>query len=225
MRDHLPSLIPSLLRSLSKAFETVLPAEQCTKDWTKISPHSACQYIAETLNSVVFVGEDTGRLHSNDITFLKPAMQYTRDVVITGEVLRFCPPFLQIRPVGWLTMNWRGAKNKVYKRLLHLFYERMRDQTSLTQQPCDFVQWILNATRRKTPSAIVRLSQHIMGLMFGGAHQMPMYPEYLEPLVEEIKTTQQRHPEGTRQYDELHLMDSFLKETARLNPTVVCMSW
>ncbi|KAL8660130.1 MAG: hypothetical protein Q9202_006786 [Teloschistes flavicans] len=74
-----------------------------------------------------------------------------------------------------------------------------------------------------------------MGLMFGGAHQMPMllafalynlckYPEYLEPLVEEIQTMQQRYPEGTRQYDELHLMDSFLKETARLNPTTVCMS-
>ncbi|KAL8764770.1 MAG: hypothetical protein Q9194_006851, partial [Teloschistes cf. exilis] len=47
------------------------------------------------------------------------------------------------------------------------------------------------------------------------------YPEYLEPLVDEIKTMQQRHPEGTRQYDELHLMDGFLKETARLNPTVV----
>ena len=38
----------------------------------------------------------------------------------------------------------------------------------------DFVQWLLDATRKKSPQAITRLAQHVMGLMFGGAHQLPM---------------------------------------------------
>lgn len=70
-----------------------------------------------------------------------------------------------------------------------------------------------------------------MGLMFGGAHQLPMlisfalynlcnYPEYIEPLVKEI-IAMERSSDGQNNYDDLPLMDSFLKETARLNPTVV----
>ncbi|KAL8716976.1 MAG: hypothetical protein Q9225_005737 [Loekoesia sp. 1 TL-2023] len=71
-----------------------------------------------------------------------------------------------------------------------------------------------------------------MGLMFGGAHQMPMllaftlynlckHPEYLDPLIKEIEAMEQAHPDGRKNYDALPLMDSFLRETARMNPTVV----
>ena len=33
---------------------------------------------------------------ANDPAFLKAAMRYTRDIVITGEVLRFTPSSLQL---------------------------------------------------------------------------------------------------------------------------------
>ncbi|KAL9015325.1 MAG: hypothetical protein Q9173_000053 [Seirophora scorigena] len=92
LRDHLQSLIPSLLRALERAFQTELPDDKCANEWMEISPHGICQHIVETLNCVVMVGEDI----ASDPAFLKSTMQYTQDIVITGEVLRFCPPTLQL---------------------------------------------------------------------------------------------------------------------------------
>lgn len=105
---------------------------------------------------------------------------------------------------------------------------------------------MLDATRKKSPEAITKSAQHVMGLMFGGAHQLPMvslavpypngllmssswsaspsnlcnHPEFIEPLLAEI--TAMEHSNESENYDEMPLMDSFLKETARLNPTVIC---
>ena len=47
------------------------------------------------------------------------------------------------------------------------------------------------------------------------------YPEYIDPLRNEIMAMEYSSDEQ-RNYDDLPLMDSFLKETARLNPTVIC---
>lgn len=50
------------------------------------------------------------------------------------------------------------------------------------------------------------------------------YPEYIEPLTKEILAT--RNDSSSRGYEahDMPLMDSFLKETARLNPTIIRMS-
>lgn len=85
-----------------------------------------------------------------------------------------------------------------------------------------------------------------MGLLFGSAHQLPMvgyplfaqghakpmkilgfalhflaeYPEYMEPLREEAVAAK-NDKTAAIDYDQMQLMDSFLKETARLNPTLI----
>ena len=79
-------------------------------DWLKISPHGVAQRIVERLNSVLFVGEELSMIvqmmfenlrtkehcSANDPAYLKAAMQYTQDIVITGEVLRFTPAPIQL---------------------------------------------------------------------------------------------------------------------------------
>ena len=52
----------------------------------------------------------------------------------------------------------------------------------------DFVQWLLDATRKKSPQAITRLAQHVMGLMFGGAHQLPMVKSQIQDTFEKVWT-------------------------------------
>ena len=85
--------------------------------------------------------------------------------------------------------------------------------------------------------------------MFDGAHQLPMvgsvilyqydtnfsqlmglalyhlcqHPEYLEPLREEARTVKRNKKEAI-DYDQMHLMDSFIKETSRLNPIMISES-
>lgn len=145
LRDNLPALIPKLLINTKKAFQSELPASEnnnVTAVWLPISPHKISQLIVERLNNVILVGEEI----TNDPTYLKVAMQYTRDIVITGEILRFTPSPLQL-PIGWLVMNWSGAKNNVYRRITSLMMKRMENDKDGTQKPVNARPTVLRKTR------------------------------------------------------------------------------
>ena len=88
-----------------------------------------------------------------------------------------------------------------------------------------------------------------MGLLFGGANQLSMvcslrlqpygtkiqqitsfalynlckHPEYLGPLREEAAAAK-RNKDQPFDHNQMYLMDSFLRETGRLNPTTICES-
>ena len=51
-------------------------------------------------------------------------------------------------------------------------------------------------------------------------HLLCEHPEYLAPLRKEAEATRKNRDAGA-EYDQMYLMDSFLKETARLNPTLI----
>ncbi|ESZ95192.1 hypothetical protein SBOR_4423 [Sclerotinia borealis F-4128] len=111
---------------------------------------------------------------------------------------------------------------------MELLWERMANGGDSAEKPVDMLQWMLDSTRKKTPQMIERLAQHTMLFFFAGANAPPMllsfalmnlckYPEYLEPLREEIMRLE-HEPENEAKYDSMILMDSFLKETSRLQP-------
>ncbi|KAI4154201.1 MAG: hypothetical protein LQ340_001833 [Diploschistes diacapsis] len=100
----------------------------------------------------------------------------------------------------------------------------------------DLVQWMIDANRKKSPQMDIRLTQHAMGLLFGAAHQTPMfisfalynlckYPEYLEALRAEIQSLDSKNLASLERYDKMVLLESFLKETARLNPMTAMTLW
>ncbi|KAL8962961.1 MAG: hypothetical protein Q9193_000718 [Seirophora villosa] len=91
MRDNLPALIPRLVAYTNKSFQDELPKKGQHSEWIEISPHGFCQKVVEQMNCVLLLGEDT----ANDPALVKTVMRYTRDVVMTGEILRFTPSALQ----------------------------------------------------------------------------------------------------------------------------------
>jgi hypothetical protein len=110
----------------------------------------------------------------------------------------------------------------------------------------DTVQWIIDSRKNVTAQEV---AQQTLAYIFASAYQMPMvrlpkyifgeagltgsqlitfalynlskHPEYLQPLRAEILRS------GgvllNHQNNELPMLDSFLKETARLNPVTICM--
>ncbi|KAL8771387.1 MAG: hypothetical protein Q9203_004992 [Teloschistes exilis] len=92
----------------------------------------------------------------------------------------------------------------------------------------DTVQWIINCRKKATAEQV---AQQALAYIFGSAYQMPMlisfalynlckHPEYLEPLRDEnVKSGGVRL---NHQNNELPLLDSFMKETARMNPVTIC---
>ncbi|KAL4738632.1 cytochrome P450 [Aspergillus similis] len=92
----------------------------------------------------------------------------------------------------------------------------------------DCVHWIMVCSQRPEQRTTRRLVQQTIALMFASAHQIPMalayaiydlcvHPQYISPLRQEID-----HARRTKafkdQFNHMPLMDSFLKESARLSP-------
>ncbi|KAI9659180.1 MAG: hypothetical protein M1831_003762 [Alyxoria varia] len=89
----------------------------------------------------------------------------------------------------------------------------------------DCIQWMLDALPTDDE---IQITQRIIGLLFGAAHQLPMlvafalynlckFPEYVEPLRHELAKAEPCEL-ATSSDASTPLLDSFLKETARLYP-------
>ncbi|KAL8980437.1 MAG: hypothetical protein Q9205_004478 [Flavoplaca limonia] len=178
LRNNLQALIPLLRSYTAHAFSDEFPEHAAGKanDWTTFHPHLISSKMVQKLNNVIMVGQEL----TDDPAYLAASLQYTRDVVITAELLRFTPSSLQ-NAIGWLSMNRTGAKNIVDRKVTAMMWDRVNNS-------------------------------HCPGRV--------QYPEYLEPLRREIEQMANNEVDESN-YDNMPLMDSFLKETARVYPTVI----
>lgn len=92
----------------------------------------------------------------------------------------------------------------------------------------DCMQWIMDQSPKHKPWTVMRVVHELIALWFGSVHiasttacvalfDLCDYPEYVDVLRQEIQRT------GWKDFDSaggrnLPLMDSFLKESARLTP-------
>lgn len=195
--------------------------------WTGIRSFSMAKNIIRTANSTVFFGENLSR----DKKFLTAALQYPDDLLITSEVLRFLPSALAPIAAPILMRNSRGSRVLV-KHLVPMVKDRL--ETSLCPDPSsrkslDCVQWIIDTNPRREPWSPEKIVQVVLGLWFASVHQLAItlvyalddlceHGDYIEPL----RAGFQRHSEqgeSTIDFDQLTLLDSFLKESARLHPS------
>ncbi|RYP59192.1 hypothetical protein DL769_008649 [Monosporascus sp. CRB-8-3] len=119
----------------------------------------------------------------------------------------------------------------VYETLLAIAEERCqeRDQRALGQKTpkhADCIQWIMDTSPQKKPWTAKRVVHEVMAIWFGSVHALSttitfaihdicLYPEYVAPLREELKND---YDAFERTGKGLGLLDSFIKESARLTP-------
>ena len=176
--------------------------------------------MAARLNSLIIVGEKL----SADPTFSQALLRYLRNATMTEELLRVIPgPFKSM--LGKAVMQWTGCLDEIYSLLEHEL--RMRPERSCrgSQEYMDCMQWSIERSRKgaSTPSLV----RHILATLFASTHQLPVlvsfalyrlskHPEYLDALrTEATRCGNDPHTTGN---DDLPLLDSFLKEVARMHP-------
>ena len=128
-------------------------------------------------------------------------------------------------------MTRRHRKLKNFQRHLHNLVET---RLSSDADHRDCVQWLIESMPKNNPWSVSKLVSKICALWFGSVHILAMtltfalydiceYGEYMHPLREEWQAFQEasrgmsqeeRHVEMVR----LPLIDSFLRESARLHP-------
>lgn len=221
-RLHLPSLQPLLRRRLEEAFATEIDSHERKHGWTHVYASSAISRITAKINNVILVGDDL----ANNSGFFEEVVRYVHYAAICEEILQFTPQFL-FPLMGWIIMKSTRVTQNVKKYLIPLAAKRLDDPVLKEQEPKDTVQWIINSQKKATAEDV---AQQALAYIFGSAYQMPMlvsfamynlckHPEHLQPLREEILRSGEVL--FNHQNNELPLLDSFLKETARLNPVTI----
>ncbi|KAL8830386.1 MAG: hypothetical protein Q9191_001463 [Dirinaria sp. TL-2023a] len=163
---------------------------------------------------------------ANDSRFFEAVMRYIYFAGFCEEILQFSPQFL-CPIIGWIIMKSTRVTQNVNKHLTALAARRLDNKVAKEQEPKDAVQWIIGSRKKATAEEV---AQQTLAYIFGSAYQMPMlisfaiyslckHPEYIQPLRTEILRS--GRVRFNHQNNELPLLDSFLKETARMNPVTI----
>lgn len=182
-----------------------------------------------------------GPIASRNPEWLESAAQYSHDVVATAQELRQWPPFL--RP---FIAPFLDGKKKLDKHLAianktfrHVFVERLNalDHSKETksgsdaEKPVDMAQWMVESARGKDRDPGV-LAQNMLFMTLAGLHtstnttvhalfDLCANPEFISPIREEVEQVIGADGWSMAAISKLKKLDSFIKESQRLNQTVL----
>lgn len=206
-------------------------------DWKKFNACHLCSRLVHHISNRVIVGPKLCR----NANYMEACTSYATTVFLSGIIWNFLPlgPFR-----SWF--YWLGSfKHRMDLRraanfLLPIFAERMAKQADaeIETKPVDAIQWMIDmpATSPKEIDAR-RHANRILHLTFAGTGtsislvqhliwQILIFPEYLPPLREEIDHCLAGYGGwgDEKALSHMNLLDSFIRETLRLNPPGVCKS-
>ena len=163
-------------------------------------------------------------------------MNYAGNVTLTFGIIRLFPLFMRplaalLVPAVWnVQTNLRLAK----KALIPIIDQRREAEKNNPhfQKPDDFLQWMMDAAVGDEGQS-EKLAHRQLIVFLGAAHTSTMVgtnacydlaamPEYVEPLREEISgLLNQDGGWGPNTPSKMRKMDSFLRESQRVNPPAI----
>jgi cytochrome P450 len=226
LKSQLDYLQPSLHATISAATARCLDAgPHLTDHWTEINCFDFATRVVTHANAVVFFGAEL----ASDPAFIDVAMRYPNDLFLTAELLRFLPKY--IRPYAAKALKRSFNTTETLVAYLMPLVERRVAETHAGggQQHRDLVQLFIDTTRRKGMWSAHRIVQVMLGVWFASVHQPALtlvnilddlhaHPEVLRHIREEVSTMTDEDNLPAH-LEQLPLLDSFLKESARVHPS------
>jgi len=221
---NLGNLSEDVKEEVTQAFQDFIPQ---TEDWTTVSAFERVIQIVSRASNRVFIGLPACR--NPDWTHL--SIHFTEDVVQAGNTLSRFPSFLHS-----IISKWQGVREAAVKKAVRIIGPMVEERLRMFEQygtkwpdkPNDMLSWLIDEAtedQRNVESLCLRLlfvnfaALHTSGMAFTQAlYYLAAYPEYMEPLREEVEEVTTREGWGKSALGKLHKVDSFLKESARLNP-------
>ena len=192
--------------------------------------------IIARISARIFLGPKEGRNEE----WLTTTAEYTKNVFITGFILRVFPRF--VRPlVAPLLPSYRGlnsnvaAARKIVGGIVRSRRAAEAQSDPQYEKPTDILQWMMDVAtgEEQIPE---NLSQRTLILSLASIHTTALTmtqalydlcarPQYFEALRQELTEVLLKH--GGWQKTVLNhflKLDSLLKESQRFNPVFLCMS-
>ncbi|RHZ55558.1 cytochrome P450 [Aspergillus thermomutatus] len=226
LNPNLPKAMSYLVNECDHTFSAELGD---AKNWKTYNALQICSTLMHRVTSRILIGEEICR----DPEYIRLSMKFSESVFMNGVMLSTLSlgPFRKM--VSWIgSFGHRRTLNKLMQLLIPVIEKRLeemkRDPTG--PRPFDMVQFTIElagpSDKEKTPE---RLAHQILQNLWAGSgapgglltqmvYQVLTYPEYLEPMREEIRSAIAEHGWTDKMLNNIPLVDSFLRETNRLYP-------
>ena len=199
-------------------------------EWTPVQVYSKFLRIISIVVARAFVPPSIGRTED----WIDCSVKYTGDVFGGGRALKKWNPLL--RPVVYRFLkefrDMRERELAAKRLMLPLLKERaLAEKEPGYKRPNDFVQWMQDRSKGKPDfdfetQAILQLQLqlaaiHTTGMaMTHSIYDLAAHPEYIQPLRDEAHQVLRKHGGqfNKQALAEMRLMDSFMKESQRVNP-------
>jgi len=227
LTNNLPQLLPDL-GILTRTRWAQLLSEKPVNDHGTItaSVYPMMMNLVVLLNARSLFGED---LIKND-KFMTSALGYVEETLVNAEIVKLLPKFLA-PIVGSVLSRCLNSHKTFFSSLIPATEERIKEKElknidHTVPKRSDCIQWIIETAPKQSPWSASRVIYELMAIWFGSVHilsttivyvvqDLCLHPEYIEPLRRELETS---YMEFERTGQGLPLLDSFIKESARLTP-------
>ncbi|KAI0096705.1 cytochrome P450 [Nemania sp. FL0031] len=228
LTGHLPNVLPELRWSMSGMFDEMLDLHPVVNG-NKHSPifSMVIRGVAQS-NAFAFFGKEL----SANKNFMKTGMTFIEETIVIAEVVRLLPSRFSGH-IGRFLARKLNSGNRFYNALEPVvtkrFAERERRKLGYdVPEHNDCIQWIMETSPKLKPWTVQRVIHELLAVWFGSVHitsttacfalfDLCLHKEYIQPLREEIeKTTWEAFDQSGGKL--FPLMDSFMKESARLTP-------
>ncbi|MCJ1394808.1 hypothetical protein MMC18_007688 [Xylographa bjoerkii] len=226
LTSNLPKLVPILSLAIESQFELELSKQRVINGYRRMPVYNMAKILVTRTNSVVFFGADLAQNQH----FLEAALSFPEDVSIAAEALRILPNYIGPLVAKLITRGHRSS-TVLYRYLRETVDRRLeaRNVDGLapqTNKPNDGIQWMIDTSPKANCWSADRLVGEIMGTWYGSVHTLAIattyaladlysHQECIKPLRDEIQGPAFHDFQNSA--DGLPLLDSFLKESARLS--------
>ncbi|KAJ4412458.1 hypothetical protein N0V82_008777 [Gnomoniopsis sp. IMI 355080] len=221
-------MLPLLVDELEYCLPKIIPS---CKDWTAVDLNDVMTRAISHLTARTWVGFKLAR---NEDWHTANA-ETTANIFATAISLKLLPAFLQpvVAPLLPMRRKLHKGLKRVHSYLIPLIDARKQLPDDPERKPEDMLQWMIDAAQggeSDTENLATRYVYAVIGSLFTVSaglvscmYDLAAYPEHLGPLREEVRRVLKEDggwKKGTPA--KLELMDSFMKESARINaPTPI----
>ncbi|KAG5962100.1 hypothetical protein E4U56_003488 [Claviceps arundinis] len=228
IQKKLTPRLAELTRVMQEEFDLALSLEMppmTEHEWIEVDIASLFTNLISRISARVFLGPD----HCHDEGWLSTTTEYSKNLFITGFILRVIPHILRPFIAPLLPSYRQLLRNVSSARRIISSILRERETQVRNNSDQDILQFMMeHATgRERTPE---NLAQRMLILSLASIHTTALtmthaiydlcaHPEYFEPLRQEMTTALAEGGWQKTTLNRLYKLDSFLKESQRISPT------
>ncbi|KAK3290825.1 cytochrome P450 [Chaetomium fimeti] len=225
------SLTPALVRLnptiAEEVQQSILQELPPCNDWTSLNINRKLLRIVALVSGRIFIGAELSRSEE----YLDAAISYTMELMearrALEEVRPWLRPFIGSRLPEVKKLDQRRLQADKFLRPIVAARRQMQDG----EKPDDMLQWMMDGEDKVKQSTTRELAMLQLAISFAAIHtttltatnvfyNLAAYPQYIPELRDEIRTVLAEH-NGVFTSSAMQAMkklDSFLKETMRLDP-------